>query len=197
MAAGIASGLTLAGLSVVGVAHSAAEGLATILATGPDAAVIDLDLGLGPTGLDIAREVRARLPRAGITLLTGYAHPRVAGDSANLPSFVRYARKSQVSGMRELSRIVTASIDDAREERAVELPGLPAGMSEVQLDVLRLLAAGLSNAQIARVRVVTERAVEHVVRRLARQLDVTAVSEVNVRVALARRYFELTGATDA
>ena len=67
-------------------------------------------------------------------------------------------------------------------------------MTQAQVETLRLLSCGLSNAEIARVRVVTEKSVEQAIARTAKRLGVSASPSVNQRVALAREYFQLTGA---
>jgi len=67
-------------------------------------------------------------------------------------------------------------------------------LTDSQAECLRLLAYGLSNAEIARIRVVTEKSVERTISRLAREWGVDAGGPVNQRVALARHYFTLTGA---
>ena len=70
-------------------------------------------------------------------------------------------------------------------------------LSDQQIEIMRLVAAGLSNAEIGRRRCMTEAAVGKAVARLIRQLDLRASQDQNQRVLIAQRYFELTGATSA
>ncbi|MFN7173101.1 MAG: PAS-domain containing protein [Thermaurantiacus tibetensis] len=51
-------------------ATTAAQALETAAATPPDAAILDLDLGPGPTGLDVAQRLRQRSPAMPIALVT-------------------------------------------------------------------------------------------------------------------------------
>lgn len=198
--AGLAAGLTLEGIDVVGTAQTAAAAIALIERTKPHAVVIDLDLGVGPSGIDIAQAARAMNSSIGITLLTSYAHPRLAGSSSRLPSGGIYLVKSQTDSMKTVAKAIADSCRDAGTEargparRASDESG---ELSATQMDVLRMIAAGMSNARIAESRVVSEKAIEHAVRRLARHFGIVEGTGVNVRVALTRKFFELTGANHA
>ena len=77
------------------------------------------------------------------------------------------------------------------------MPDEASGLTDAQVDTLRLLAAGLSNAEIARARFVTEKSVEQAIARAAKRLGVVATTSVNQRVSLARAYFRLIGALHA
>ena len=50
----------------------AAEALAAQKECDPQVAVLDLDLGIGPTGIDVAIALRSRNPKIGIVFLTTY-----------------------------------------------------------------------------------------------------------------------------
>jgi len=60
------------GLLPVGVAHDAGQALASTLSLKPDALVVDLDFGPGPTGLDVAVKARRALPGPGVVMVTAY-----------------------------------------------------------------------------------------------------------------------------
>jgi DNA-binding NarL/FixJ family response regulator len=62
---------------------------------------------------------------------------------------------------------------------------------------MRLIAAGLTNAEIAKRRVINERSVEKAIARLARHFDLPASRETNQRVLISQMYFQLTGAVRA
>jgi DNA-binding CsgD family transcriptional regulator len=78
----------------------------------------------------------------------------------------------------------------AKDARGVKI-------SDPQIDVMRLVAAGHSNAEIARRRSLTVPAVEKAIARLIRQLDLQAAPETNQRVAIAHAYYRLTGGVSA
>ena len=191
---GIAAGLTQQGLRVVAQAEDAATALALWQALRPDAVVLDLDLGIGPTGLDVAQAVAAQRPGAGIVMLTAYADPRLAGAAGDrLPPHAEYLVKQEVANVAAVAVAVRRSVARANGNAVLE-PTRPDGvpLTEVQIDVLRMVAAGLTNGQIAKARGVSEKSVEHVITRLCASLGVE--SERNARVALAREFQRMSGA---
>ena len=66
-------------------------------------------------------------------------------------------------------------------------------LSKGQWEVLRLVAAGYTNAEIARRRSLTEDAVNKAITRLVRQLDIEVGKDDNARVLLAQAYNRITG----
>ena len=72
----VAAALRLQGLDVVGEADSASTAVQIAREKNPDVAVLDLDLGSGPNGGDIAIALRRLNPAIGIVVLTTYDSPR-------------------------------------------------------------------------------------------------------------------------
>ena len=195
MRAGICSGLMLQGIDVVGAAADASTGLRMARAAEPDAAVIDLNLGAGPNGIDLAIALRAVDASIGLTLLTSYQHPRLAGASAeSLPSNTRYCVKQSLTDMSQLARVVRTSV--VVDDSVLSLPEL-SPLTADQVDVLRMIAQGMTNAQIAEARSISDKAVEYAVRKLAQALDVPTDGAGNSRVLLTRRYFAMIGGAGA
>jgi DNA-binding NarL/FixJ family response regulator len=157
------------------------------------AAVLDLDLGVGPTGIDLAVGLRAINPKIGIVILTSFSDPRLLTSSVKQPpEGSTYVVKQALTDIRLLSEAVKGALLMAGTGAA---PEVQLDLTGSQIETLRLLAYGLSNAEIARVRVVTEKSVEQAISRAAKRLNIDAQGNVNQRVALAREYFRLTGAT--
>lgn len=192
----VSAALPVHGIDVVGATDNAAGALAMARRTRPDAALLDLDLGLGPNGVDVARALREEIPDIGIVLLTSYEDPRLAGaSSADLPEGAEYVVKQRLPDAALLSRILARSVVRRRDGDAPPalLPRNSDSLSDVQWEVLRLVARGLSNAEIARARSVSEKAVEHAVTRLCKRLEIDGSSGANSRVMLTRYYFARTG----
>jgi DNA-binding NarL/FixJ family response regulator len=78
-----------------------------------------------------------------------------------------------------------------------EALAIEANLTDTQVETMRLVAQGLSNAEIARQRVVTEGAVEVSLRRIARNLGYSNDSTQNIRALIVRAYFEMAGASGA
>jgi DNA-binding NarL/FixJ family response regulator len=68
------------------------------------------------------------------------------------------------------------------------------GLTDIQIETLRLVAQGLSNSEIAKVRFVSEKSVEQIVARIAQHLSIIPDRRRNLRVALAGEYFKWLGA---
>jgi DNA-binding NarL/FixJ family response regulator len=186
---------------VVGDVATAKEALLLAAETRPDVAIVDLDLGEGPTGLDVAHRLREMFPKIGLVVLSTYEEPRLMGFNQHpLPDDALYLVKRTVVDPEILGKAIRMSVDhDFRQGtvRVVSKDALGVTLSDPQIDIMRLVAAGHSNAEIARRRSLTVPAVEKAIARLIRQLDLQASPDTNQRVAIAQAYFRLTGAVSA
>ena len=188
----VASALRLLGFDVVAEVGSAAAAMAAAAEHPLTAAVLDLDLGPGPNGIDVAFGLRNLHPAIGIVILTSFADPRLLASSVNAPPpGGTYVVKQSLTDIAFLGEAVTGAIG-WQGAAAAFAPRVD--LTDAQIDTLRLLAYGLSNAEIARIRVVEERSVEQSIARIAKRLGISAAGPLNQRVALAREYFKLTGA---
>ncbi len=156
----------------------------------PQVAILDLDLGEGPTGIDLAHGLRRLIPGLAIVMLTSYSDPRHAGLSRQLPPGIAYVVKSAAS----TTAAISAAIDQALSGTSTPLPGKGRGeFSAGQWETFRLVAAGYSNPEIARRRHLTDDAVNKSVSRLISALGLEVTKEENVRVLVAREYFRMIG----
>lgn len=188
------------GCDVVGEAGTVADALVVIAEAKPDLVLIDLDLGEGPTGNDLAHAVREASPEIKLVVLSTYLEPRLMGSShAPLPDGSVFVVKRSVTGPEVLAhafRLAGSLPDGEGKVLAVALGSsrhLLAQLTDAQIDVLRLIATGYSNAEIARRLVVNERTVEKTIARLIKQLDVQTDKDQNQRVVLTQIYFRLIG----
>jgi DNA-binding NarL/FixJ family response regulator len=181
------------GVDSVHVADSALEAMDVARAKQLDCAVLDLDLGPGPTGIDLAFGMRRLNPTLGIVILTSFSDPRLLTSSVKQPPpGSTYVVKQSLTDIRFLGEAVHGAVVMAGEQDGVSGR---VDLTDAQVETLRLLAYGLSNSEIARVRVVTEKSVEQAISRAAKRLGIDTQSGINQRVALAREYFRMTGAT--
>lgn len=159
-----------------------------------DALLTDLDLGSGPSGLDLAHYLRKSAPRLGVVFLTSFEDPRLLRDSsAKLPSGSKYLVKQSLMSPDQIASAISAAIASrSRPFPETDYPFLD-HFSPVQLETLTLVAKGLSNAEIAQRRGVSVKAVEKTVRLIAEDLRLAPDSPSNLRVSMARAYMRLTG----
>jgi DNA-binding NarL/FixJ family response regulator len=190
-----------AGINVVADTGSASEALEIARRVSPHAAVLDLDLGRGPTGIDVAVALREEFPTIGIVILTSYGDPRLTGRNvSHIPGGSVYLVKSDLSSAQALADAVDNSLRLAASPGAPGRSALPvprgstAGLTDAQVEVARMVAEGLSNAEIAARRGVSAPSVERIIMRVARELGIESTSATNRRVLIAREYLRQAGA---
>jgi DNA-binding NarL/FixJ family response regulator len=175
---------------------SAAEAMAEVTRRPMDAALVDLDLGPGPDGVDLAVALRRRFPALPIVILTSYQSPQLLDIGHDtLPMGVRYVVKSSVEQLDDLDdQLRTAMrhpLDVTVSSRQAVLTTSGQRLSDRQLDIMRQVAAGHGNAEIAAQLGMGEAAVEKAVARLIRQLGLDRDPRRNKRVLVAEAYFQL------
>ena len=162
-----------------------------------DALVLDINLGPGPNGFDLAEVIRKQAPHVAIVFLTNLPDSRFAGRSPeDVPKGVAYLRKSNLGDVDALisaldSALRGAGVERFRQDRDPDRP--LAHLTRKQIAVMSLVAAGKSNAQIAEERGVSVKAIEDTVSRAAQALGIDTREEGNLRVAAVRRYLAATG----
>lgn len=176
----------------VDTAATAADAKRAFRRADPDCVIVDIDLGAGPNGFDLAEVLVRLVPHLPVVFLTNLPDPRFADrDPDGLPSGVAYLRKSALSDVDSLVEALDAALRGSvgAEHRHDRDRGRPlAGLTRKQLAVLRLLASGMSNAQIAQERGTTIKAVEDTVHRIAVALGIDPSIQGNLRVAAARHF---------
>jgi len=189
----MAAALLGANFEVKDQVSKASDAIRAVMKFSIDVAILDLDLGPGANGIDIATALRELHPGIGIIILTSYSDPRVANPrSLPLPKGSKFITKSQLSDFGYLVRTI------------LELKAMPlsaktnsktqkVNLSENQLLVLQGVAEGLTTREIATRSGVSEKAVEGTITRLHSLLDLPKKPTLNPRVQLARAYFELSG----
>lgn len=181
------------GYEVCGVAGTATQGLEFAQMHQPDVALLDLDLGRGPTGIDLAYGLRDIDSRIGIVLLTSYVDTRLVGSNRPLPPGCGLIVKRALEDPRQLDGALAAAARNPLGDGLVEIPADTPKLSDGQVEILRLVANGFSNAEIARRRHLSESAVIKALARLIDQIGITPEPGDNQRVLLTQAYFQLTG----
>lgn len=188
----VASLVSSLGYEVCAQVSGVTDAMATAQEMHPDVALVDLDLGQGPTGVHLAYGLRKLNPTIGIVMLSSYGDPSWLGQRRPPPPGTRYVVKGSMNDAAVLKAALEGALTQPLEGSAGGDARPP--LSEGQWEILRLVAAGYTNAEIARRRSLTEEAVKKAVTRLVRQLDIDPGSEGNARVLLARAYTQMTGA---
>jgi DNA-binding NarL/FixJ family response regulator len=166
--------------------------------------VIIFDIGIEDFPvLRTIEEIRTWKSDVGVVILTDCPDLRLLGLSLReLPFGSQILHRGDTPEISSLVEALHRSVTAARErEDARVIPLIPrspqnsaiASLSTLQLETLRLLASGLSNAEIARSREVSEKSIEHMIAKIAQNLELKADSKINLRVCLAREYYVSLG----
>lgn len=169
------------------------DALAAITAikkTNADLVVADIDLGLGPTGIDVVQRARAENPAIGVVFITNLADPRITGKGwKNIPTDASYIVKTEISSTTALRAAVTAALDGGATGARPQPGTTPTqSLSNTQIGVLKLVSEGKSNEEIAAGRNTTVRAVERLLSRMMTAAEIAPGP--SARVQLARLYWD-------
>jgi DNA-binding NarL/FixJ family response regulator len=197
---GFTSGLVCAALRNggfdVSAAASAAEARREIGAFDPDAAVIDLHLGTGPNGIDLAHILHHQSPGVALVLLTKLPDLRAAGyTEADLPPTCSFIRKEAVTDADLLVRAVEAALADQvqRMKGQVSDASPLQALTQTQFAVLRLVAQGYTTPRIAEMRGTTTSAVEKVLGSIYDTLRIPKDGGISRRSEAMRLFVEYAG----
>ncbi len=188
----LTAGLRGYGIDVVGSVTSYSEAIEVISKSTVEVAIVDLDLGPGPSGIDICYSLRERCPQLGLILLTSYSNPKIADPySRPLPKGCRFMSKSTLT---EFEVLVNSVISvKAKPHATFQIKTSNNVLTDTQLEVLKLVASGLSSAEIAERRSVSIKSIDGIISKIYKALNLKKSKSLNQRVQLARAYFQLSG----
>ena len=161
---------TLPGIDVVGSAGDGEEVIAVVAQTAPEVVLMDLRMPR-VDGIEATRHIRAEHPSVQVVVLTTYAddasivHALRAGAIGYLTKdagrdHIRRALEAAAAGQAVLDPAVQARLVDAARLPTPLPAELPDGLTEREGEVLRLIAAGKSNGEIAMTLFVSEATVK-------------------------------------
>jgi DNA-binding NarL/FixJ family response regulator len=178
---------------LVSTASSAADARRQINAVDPDAVVIDIDLGPGQSGLDVAAALNTEANEVGIVFLTNYSDPRFAGEElTRVHPKAAYLNKHMIEDSSTLllalnAVLVERDVEAYRYDKRTDRP--MARLSASQIQALRLLADGKTNQQIAEARQRSIDATESLITRTLASLGLDSNADINARVSAAKEFF--------
>lgn len=181
---------------LVQVAESAAQARKIADDFDPDVALLDIELGNGPTGIDLALVLRKNMPEIALVFLTHIPEPRMVGvDNRKIPKNAAYLAKDRITDPKMLSEAIDAALRGriSREFRDDKRDYPLANLSRSQLSVLQMVALGMSNTEIAKERDTTVRAVENLVKRSFFAAGIDPGAGGNPRVIAAREFIKFAG----
>ncbi len=177
------------GLVVVGEAADAAAALELAAGTRPDLVLTDIHLPNGD-GIELAGRLASVCPEAKIVFLSGDAdfalvrralkaggHGYLLKDSA-AHDVIRAIEAARSGGIYLSPEVALALVEVHRRDEAVPAPAAGPALSDRETEVLRLIAEGLRNKEIAEQLKVGAKSVETYRRRLLLKLGYTSTAEL-------------------
>jgi DNA-binding NarL/FixJ family response regulator len=198
MASLLSNALAAAGFEVRAAGNVLAA-RAAISAFDPDAVLLDISLGDGPSGLDLAHSLHMQRPDIAILVLTRLSDPRLAGIPVEeLPPHCGFLRKDLVKDTAYLLEAINAVLMDRHNEvrQDIDLSRPLGALSTKQIEVLRLMATGYTNEFIAQIKGVSHSTVERWSVDIFRALEIRTKGNVNPRVEAVRKFIAAAGIPD-
>jgi DNA-binding NarL/FixJ family response regulator len=196
MASLLADALTVHGFRVE-VAADVLAARAAVKEFDPDAALIDISLGDGPSGLDLAHVLSKQRPDIALLILTKHADPRAAGVG-DVPEGCGFLRKDKVRDteylLAKLESVLSDKAHEVRDDRDQANP--LAVLTPKQLEVLRLMSMGYTNDFIAQYTESSLSSVERWIMNIFRALGIDTRGSLNPRVEAVRIFVSCSSLPD-
>jgi DNA-binding NarL/FixJ family response regulator len=172
-------------LEIVGQAGTGEDGLAAAVRLRPDVVLVDVELP-GMSGIALTRELASRVPTARALVLSAhddYAYVTESLEAGAAGYLLKTASRRQLADAVRTVADGALVLDEPISRRLARRwrdTGPPVALTAREADVLRLVARGLANKQIARELGLGVRTVESHVSSLLGKLGATSRTEAAV-----------------
>lgn len=202
----VSASLRLHGVNIVAEVQSQIVAENTFRSLQPEVVLFDL-LFADSHVIEMIIGFRKTNPELGIVIMTACVDLRLLGISAtSIPRGVQIVLKRSMADLAILNSAITQSLESSSITATAQwvnghgssyenaFGSVIHNFTDIQVATLRLLAQGLSNSEIAKVRFVSEKSVEQIVARIAQHLEVLPDRAKNLRVVITGEYFKCIGA---
>jgi DNA-binding NarL/FixJ family response regulator len=201
----VGAALKLHGVDVVGEARKKSTAINLFRSLQPHVLLLDMHKSQEHS-VDIAHSIRKEAPGIGVVILVPCADMRLIGeDLAQMPVGTLLVLKNTLSNLAALCDVISASRIFEADQKVSwinggitlsdqESHGLMSSLSDIQIQTLRYAAEGLTNAEIGRLRFVSEKAIEQILSRVAITLNIQPDHRKNMRVQLVNQFHSWIGA---
>ena len=201
----VGAALKLHGVNVVGEARKKSAAINLFRSLQPEVLLLDMHK-TDESSIEIATAIRKESPEIGVVILVPCADMRLIGEEfSKLPAGTLLVLKNTLNNLSALCEVIATSREVSAEDRVAwinggvtmydkESRGLMSSLSNIQIETLRHVADGLTNAEIGRIRFVSEKAIEQILSRVAITLNIQPDHRKNMRVQLVKEYLKWIGA---
>lgn len=184
-------------LEVVGSFGDAQTALSEIPTLEPDIVLLDIDLGGALNGVELGIELRTKLPKLGIVLLSNHQDIEFIAsiDSRTLAGWSYLLKKSvrnadvllrAIEGANDGMTVLDPQLVTSRISSRSPLRSLTAR----QLEVLAFIAQGYTNAAVGLQLEISQKTVENVVNAIYQTLEIPTQSQIHPRVKAVLIYLD-------
>ena len=202
----MSASLRLHSMNVVGEATNSLVAENLFRSLQPEIVLVDLQFS-GEEVIRLLQKFRKVDPLLGIVITTSCPDLRLFGlIERNIPRGSKIILKRSISDLSVITFALAECIPAASTGSEIEwvknqstthensFIDTLSDLTDIQIETLRLVAQGLSNSEIARVRFVSEKSVEQIVARIASHISISPDRTRILRVILAGEYFKWLGA---
>jgi DNA-binding NarL/FixJ family response regulator len=201
----VGAALKMHGVDIVAEARKKSTAINLFRSLQPNVLLIDMHKSQEHS-VDIADAIRKEAPEIGVVILVPCADMRLIGENlAQMPAGTLLVLKNSLSSLTALCDVISASRTFEKDAPVAwvnggitlndkESHGLMSSLSDIQIQTLRYAADGLTNAEIGRLRFVSEKAIEQVLSRVAIALNIQPDHRKNMRVQLVNEFHSWIGA---
>jgi DNA-binding NarL/FixJ family response regulator len=202
----LSAALRLHTINVVGEANNLAVAENLFRSLQPEVLVIDIQFD-GLEAITLVKKLRKLNPALGVVFTTACPDLRLLGiTTKDVPLGSQMILKKSINNLEVMATSIRNSISIAESKNPLtwvdshgsphekEFASVLGAMTDTQIATLRLVATGLSNSEIGRVRFVSEKSVEQIVARIAGHFAIAPDRTRNLRVLIAGHYYKWIGA---
>jgi len=202
----LAPALTQRGARVIGATDNVADAMDLFELHKPKVVIVDIRFNK-QHAIDLCKEFRSINPLVGLIIIADCPDLRILGITVGEILYgSQLILKSAANVVELIYQSIALSILAAKSKQTYQWAGqediingpqfvsILAGLTDIQIETMRLLGSGLSNSEISRVRFVTEKSVEQIVTKISQYFRVGSDPTKNQRVLLAGQYFKWVGA---
>jgi len=202
----LSAALRLQTINIVGEAINLGVAESLFRSLQPEVLVIDIQFD-GLEAITLVKKLRKLNPELGIVITTACPDLRLLGIlSKDIPTGTKLILKKSISNLEVIAESIRNSVESAVSKAPMawvdshgslhenSFTSVLGAMTDTQIETLRLVATGLSNAEIGRVRFVSEKSVEQIVARIAGHFSIAPDRTRNLRVLIAGQYYKWIGA---
>jgi DNA-binding NarL/FixJ family response regulator len=201
----VGAALKLHGVDVVGEARKKSTAVNLFRSLQPHVLLIDMHKSQEHS-VDIAHTIRKEAAGIGVVILVPCADVRLIGEElSHMPPGTKLVLKESLNSLTALCDVISASRVFNQTDSVAWVNGgitlyekdshsLMSSLSDIQIQTLRFAADGLTNAEIGRLRFVSEKAIEQVLSRVAIALNIQPDHRKNMRVQLVNEFHQWIGA---